>query len=235
MSTKNPSVLVADDERALRDFVSENLSARGFDVLEASTGLETLALFNTKKPDLIILDIMMPNMDGFETCRRIRKTSTVPIIVLSALDEDQDIVQALDLGADDYLTKPFSVTELMARVRAAVRRSQWQTGPDEDAAALLDYDVIQLDPTKMTVDVRGKSVNLTRTEFAILQYLMEKGGAIVPHYELLEQIWGPNHGHQPEYMRVYIGRIRRKIERDPSRPEFIISEYGQGYRFGLRK
>ena len=224
-------ILVVDDEKLLREFVSKNLAARGFNVLTASNGLEALAIFNTTPLDLIILDIMMPNMDGLETCRRIRQTSIVPIVVLTALGEESDRVKALDAGADDCLTKPFGVAELLARVQAALRRVNWmQMQADRDT---LTYREIELDPEAVTVQVRGSTLSLTQTEFKLLHYFMQNIGKTIPHHVILKNVWGAEYGNEAEYLRVYIGRIRRKIERNPAEPEYLHTEYSIGYRFGV--
>jgi len=223
-------ILVVDDEKTLRDFVSRNLSARGFQVFTAATGLEALAIFSDQTLDLIVLDLVMPHMDGLETCRRIRQQSTVPIIVLSALDENADKVAALDLGADDYLTKPFGVEELLARVRAMFRRVRWQGS--SRASEILRYADLELDAEAMTLKRRGELVKLTRTELELLGFLMRHVGKVLPHRLLLRNVWGPEYGDESEYLRVYVGRLRRKIEDDPSEPKLLLTEHGIGYRFG---
>jgi two-component system KDP operon response regulator KdpE len=223
-------ILVVDDEKTLRDFGSRNLSARDFQVFGASTGLEALAVFNDEALDLIVLDLVMPHMDGLETCRRIRQLSTVPIIVLSALGENADKVAALDLGADDYLTKPFGVEELLARVRAMLRRVSWQGA--SHGAKLLRYADLELDTEALMLKQAGEPVKLTRTELALLEYLMSHVGKVLPHRLLLQNVWGPEYGDESEYLRVYVGRLRRKIEVDPSSPRLLFTEHGIGYRFG---
>ncbi len=228
----NKKILVADDEFSIREYVSENLLIRGFQVVTAATGAETLALFKSEHPDLIILDIMMPNMDGFETCRRIRQTSTVPVIMLTALNEDEDKIRALDLGADDYLTKPFSVDVLMAHVRAVFRRTQWHSSSADAPQQVIRFRDLELFQDKGAVYCRGELVKLSRTEYALLHFFMHHLGELLSHEDILQEIWGDSHNFQADYLRVYIGRLRRKIEADPSRPEYLISEYGAGYRFG---
>jgi two-component system, OmpR family, KDP operon response regulator KdpE len=228
--TWGPRILVADDERALRDFISRNLRARGFTVLEASNGLEAMGVWETEQPDLLILDVMMPRMEGLEVCRRVRESSRVPIIVLTALDAESDKVAALDLGADDYLTKPFGVEELLARVRAALRRSQWVAphppGPDKYVFGELEVDL-----DGHTVRQAGVEVHLTRTEFALLEELVTNPGKVLSHRTLLQRVWGAEYGDEAEYLRVFIGRLRRKLERDPSHPEYLVTEPGVGYKF----
>ncbi|NCF68068.1 MAG: response regulator [Chloroflexi bacterium] len=225
-------VLVVDDEKPLREFIGRNLAARGFHVYYASSGLEALALFNTESLDLIIMDVMMPHMDGLETSRRIRQSSTVPIIVLTALDEESDKVMALDMGVDDYLTKPFGVDELLARVRAVLRRSSWSSAPASSAREILRYGEIELNSEAQTAVCRGQRLKLTRTEFDLLHYFMRNVGKALPHRAILQNVWGPEYGGEAEYLRVYIGRLRRKIEKDPSNPIYLQTEYGIGYRFG---
>jgi two-component system KDP operon response regulator KdpE len=229
---KAQHILVVEDEKPLREYVSRNLSVRGFQVSTAANGLEALAILNNDALDLIILDVMMPHMDGLETCRRIRQSSTIPIIVLTALDEDADKVAALDLGADDYLTKPFGVEELLARVRAMLRRVNWEKQIGSQPQERLQYRDLQVDVQALSATCRGQPLKLTRTEFDLLLFLMRNVGKALPHQTILRNVWGPEYGSEAEYLRVYIGRLRRKIERDPSHPEYIKTEYGIGYRLG---
>lgn len=223
-------ILVVDDEKPLREFINRNLSARGFQVFSAANGIEALAIFDTQPLDLIILDVMMPHMDGLETCRRIRQISTVPIIILTALDEGTDKVTALDMGADDYLTKPFGIDELLARVRAVLRRVNWdQTSTSRE---VLRFGELELDVQAMKVTCRGLPVKLTRIEFDLLHYLMRNAGKALPHRSILQNVWGPEYGGEYEYLRVYIGRLRRKVEVDPANPEYLLTKHGIGYQFG---
>lgn len=223
-------ILVVDDEKSLREFVARNLAARDFQVFSAANGLEALAIFQKESLDMIILDLMMPHMDGLETCKRIRQASTVPIIVLTALGEESDKVAAFERGADDYLTKPFGVAELLARVQAVLRRVGWESGgsPQE----VLRYGDLVLDTQARIVSQNGRSLTLTRTEFNLLQYFMSNIGKALPHRLILKNVWGAEYGSEAEYLRVYIGRLRRKIEQDPAHPEYLLTEYGMGYRFG---
>jgi two-component system KDP operon response regulator KdpE len=224
-----PKVLVVDDEQALRDFVRRNLEVRGFEVITASNGLEALASFNTRNIDLVILDLMMPRMDGLETIRRMRENSQVPIIVLSALGEESDKVQALNQGADDYLTKPFGLQELLARVKAVLRRANWKEDVPQDGR--LTRGEIIADLGRHLVTVRGEVIELTPTEFNLLVYLMENTGRVLTHQSILKRVWGPEYGQEAEYLRVYIGRLRQKIEEDPSSPRYLRTERGIGYFF----
>jgi len=223
-------ILLAEDEVALRDFVSRNLHARGFEVLEASNGLEAMALWEREDPHLLILDIMMPRMDGLEVCKRVREHSAVPIIVLTALDAESDKVTALDLGADDYLTKPFGVEELLARVRAVLRRTQWDmiSRADEE---IKQFGDLEIDLTGHIVRLQGEEIRLSPTEFALLKQLVTNAGKVLTHRMLLQSIWGPEYGGEAEYLRVYINRLRHKLESDPANPRYLLTEPGVGYRF----
>jgi two-component system KDP operon response regulator KdpE len=223
-------ILVVDDEKPLREFVSRNLAARGFQVFSAANGLEALAIFQNESLDLIVLDLMMPHMDGLETCKRIRQVSTVPIIVLTALGEEADKVAAFEQGADDYLTKPFGVAELLARVQAVLRRVGWETV--NTSREVLRYGDLALDTQSRKVTCRGRSLSLTRTEFNLLHYFMCNIGKALSHQIILQNVWGAEYGNEAEYLRVYIGRLRRKIEEDPANPIYLQTEYGVGYRFG---
>ncbi len=224
----NPTtVLVVDDEKPLRDFVRRNLEVRGYKVVTAFNGLEALAIFNSQKVDLVILDIMMPRMDGLETTHRIRQRSMVPIIILTALGEETDKIRGFNVGADDYLTKPFGVGELLARVKAVLRRSRW-TEPPTHHGSLTRGDIV-VDLERHEVRVRGELVKLTPTEFNLLVYLMKHAGKVLPHRAILQNVWGPEYGEETEYLRVYIGHLRQKIESDPANPRYLITERGSGY------
>lgn len=227
----NPSVLVVDDEKNLRDFVRHNLEARGYQVKTAGNGLEALALFNTHTFDLIILDLMMPNMDGLETTRRIRQNSLVPILVLSALGEEADKISALSLGADDYITKPFGVGELLARIRAILRRASWVETPSKKTQKLISRCGVIMDVERRFVTLNDQPVNLTSLEFTLLYHLMRDAGKVLLHRDLLQRVWGSEYRDEVEYVRVYISRLRRKLERDPSSPRILLTEHGVGYRF----
>jgi two-component system KDP operon response regulator KdpE len=222
-------ILLAEDEEALRDFITRNLRARGFEVLEADNGLEAMAQWEREQPHLLILDIMMPRMDGLEVCRRVREHSAVPIIVLTALDAESDKVAALDLGADDYLTKPFGVEELLARARAVLRRAQWDSVPP--ASGVKRFGQLEIDLPGHIVRLRGEEVRLTPTEFALLEQLVVNADKLLTHRVLLQRVWGPEYGGEAEYLRVYINRLRQKLEVDPARPQMLLTEPGVGYRF----
>jgi DNA-binding response OmpR family regulator len=220
-------ILVVDDEPGIQDFIRRNLELRSFKVLLASTGLEALAQFDQANICLVILDIMMPSMDGLEVCRRIRQRSTVPIIMLTALGEEADKIAALDQGADDYLTKPFAVGELLARVRAVLRRQHWEGKPI--SAGTQRFGNLEIDFEQHLVWRNGELIKLSPTEFALLQELALHPGKILTHEVLLKRVWGTEYRSEAEYVRVYIGRLRRKIEDDPSVPTHILTEPGIGY------
>ncbi|MDQ2885727.1 MAG: response regulator transcription factor [Chloroflexota bacterium] len=227
--TRAKRILLAEDEVALRDFINRNLRARGFEVLEASNGLEAMAVWEREDPDLLILDIMMPRMDGLEVCRRVREYSSVPIIVLTALDAESDKVTALDLGADDYLSKPFGVEELLARMRAVLRRTQGET--PQRASGVKQFGDLDVDLAGHIVRLHGAEVRLSPTEFALLKLLITHVGKVVTHRMLLQSIWGPEYSGEAEYLRVYMNRLRHKLERDPANPRYLLTEPGVGYRF----
>ena len=225
---KRPRVLLVDDEPETIKYVSANLRARGYDVLTAEDGLTALKAFRESVVDLVILDIMMPAPDGFEVCRAIRRRSGVPIIMLSARGQEKDIVRALDLGADDYLTKPFGVEEMLARVRAALRRIPQTEVTPRPPLVMKD---LEIDFVARRVTVRGSAVQLTPTEYDLLVHLAVNAGRVLTHRTLLQAVWGPEYGDETEYVWVYIRRLRRKIEPDPNNPRYILTQPGVGYSF----
>ena len=225
----DPVVLVVDDEKSLRDFVRRNLEARHYKVLTASNGLEALATFHNENIDLVILDLMMPHLDGLETTRRIRVSSKTPIIILTALGEESDKVQAFDLGADDYLTKPFGVGELMGRIKAVLRRARWLE-PSSNEERLVRGEIC-VDMERHLVTVKDSPVDLTPTEFNLLVYLLKHAGRVLSHRAILQNVWGAEYSNEAEYLRVYIGRLRQKIETDGVNPHHLFTEHGMGYRF----
>jgi two-component system KDP operon response regulator KdpE len=229
MSSKRVTVLVAEDERPLRDFVRRNLEVRGYHVLAAGNGLEAMAHFNSESIDLVVVDLMMPHMDGLEVIRRIRQASQVPVVVLSALDEEADKVRALNMGADDYLTKPFGVDELLARIQAVIRRSRWSAQPA--GSGQLAHGDLVVDLERHKALYQGQELELTPTEYELLTFLMANAGKVLSHRAILQHVWGPEYGQEAEYLRVYIGRLRSKIEDDPAAPRYIVTERGVGYCF----
>jgi two-component system KDP operon response regulator KdpE len=220
-------ILVVDDEPGIQDFIRRNLELRSFKVALASNGLDALLQFDQFTFVLVILDIMMPGMDGLEVCRRIRQKSTIPIIILTALGEEADKIAALDQGADDYLTKPFDVGELMARVRAVLRRSHWTETPT--SVGILRLGQLEIDFEQQQVWKGGELVKLSPTEFALLHELASHPGKMFTHEALLRRVWGTEYRSETEYLRVYVGRLRRKLEPDPAKPVHILTEPGIGY------
>lgn len=220
-----PRILLVDDEAAIRRFLHTVLSAEEFSLHEAADGHAGLASAAVIKPDVILLDLGLPDIDGIEVIKRIREWSSVPIIVLSVREQEDDKVAALDAGADDYLTKPFGVGELLARIRAALRRSLQQV-PEP----VFTSDELQMDLNLRRVTVAGEEVQLTPTEYDILRLFVTHAGKVLTHRMILKQVWGVAYLEQPHVLRVNISNLRRKIEQDPSRPRHIITEPGIGYR-----
>jgi two-component system KDP operon response regulator KdpE len=225
MNEAGQRVLVVDDENAIRRYLRAALSAQGFSIYEAATGQEAInAVFSTH-PDLIILDLGLPDFDGIEVTRRLREWSQTPIIILSVREAEHDKIAALDAGADDYLTKPFSTGELMARMRVALRRMG--STPDEP---VLQVDNLKMDVARRFVTVDDEQVSLTPTEYEILRLLLQNAGRVLTHRQLLRQVWGTAYESEMHILRVNISNLRRKIEPDPSRPHYLLTEPGVGYR-----
>lgn len=219
-------ILVVDDEAAIRKFLRVGLEAQDYQVAEAVSGQEGLAQAVSFRPDLVVLDLELPDMKGSEVLRRLREWTPIPIIVLTVRDSDEDKVALLDAGADDYLTKPFSMPELMARIRVAERhRSHHDSG-----TAIFRSGPLEVDLASRQIKVDGVEIHLTATEYAILRLLVEHAGKVVIHRHLLKEIWGPNAVEHTQYLRVYVGHLRKKIERGPNSPELIRTEAGVGYR-----
>jgi two-component system, OmpR family, KDP operon response regulator KdpE len=221
-------ILVVDDEAQIARVLRRSLAARGYEVQVASEGEEALEIFNAWAPDLVITDLSMPNMGGLELCRRIRATSQAPIIVLSVKGEERAKVEALDAGADDYVTKPFGIDELLARVRATLRRAP--ATADQQVKVLQAGD-FRADLESHIVKVRGVEVHLTPKEYDLLVYLIRHPNKVLTHRALLGAIWGGDYVEQTEYLRVFIGQLRKKIEPDPAKPRYILTEPWVGYRF----
>lgn len=223
-----PRILVVDDESQITRVLRTGLTARGYDVRVAADGVSALETLGDWQPDLVVTDLSMPNMDGLELCRRVRAISQLPIIVLSAKGEEQTKVEALDIGADDYVTKPFGMDELLARVRSALRRA---ITPLATAATVLETGDFRIDLETRRVIVREREVHLTPKEFDLLTYFMKHAGKVLTHRTLLAALWGGNYVEQNEYLRVFVGNLRKKIEADPSGPRYVITEPWVGYRF----
>ncbi len=227
--SKKISVLLVDDDPQLIRLVRANLESVGYKVLTAMDARSALELVDMEAPDIIILDIMLPEMDGYELCQRIREFSSVPIIMLTAKVEDVDKVRGLKLGADDYLTKPFNVQELLARIDAVLRRTQ--LSDEVEVPRTFTCDEISVDFVRRRVEVRGQEVALTLTEYKLLCQLVSNAERVMLHRELLTRVWGPEYGDEVEYLRAYIRHLRQKIEDDPHHPKYILSKPGIGYIF----
>jgi len=222
---KTAKILVVDDEPQIRRVMRATLTAQGYTILEAANGAAALQELRGERPDLVLLDMNMPGMDGLETCREIRASSAVPIIILTVRGGEKDKVRSLDAGADDYVTKPFSMEELLARIRAALRR----VGPSEMPVPISTRDWI-VDFDSRLVTARGNPIHLTPKEFELLRQLAANQGKPMTHRRLLQAIWGPDYGDETEYLRVTVNQLRKKIEPDPSKPKYILTEPWVGYR-----
>ena len=228
MPAKKTTILTADDDPQLLRLVARNLQLEEYDVLVASDGKQALEQIEQHAPDLVLLDVMMPRMDGFTVCKRVREFSAVPIIIVTARGQDQDKVRGLDLGADDYLTKPFSVDELLARVRAVLRRAQFL--PSEHTYAMHStVGELAIDYAQHLVTMAGREVVLTPIEYSILAYLAQNAGRVVTQDLLLEHVWGTEYMGESHMLQVNINRLRRKIEPDPMHPRYILTKVGIGY------
>lgn len=225
----NPAtILVVDDEAQIRRVIRTALTSHGYSILEARTGEEALENIRAARVDLVLLDVNMPGMNGLETCREIRNSSDVPIIMLTVRNSERDKVRALDAGADDYVVKPFGMEELLARIRAALRRV-----PSTEAPAAVVTEEITIDFERRRLTVRGQPVRLTPKEFDLLRHLAQNQGKPISHRRLLQAVWGPDYGDETEYLRVFINQLRKKIEPDPRRPRYIRTDPWVGYRFEL--
>lgn len=228
MTVPRPRVLVIEDDPPIQRFLRASLSTHGYNLLEADSGATGLAMAASHNPDLILLDLGLPDMDGLDIIRRVRCWSAVPIIIISARGQERDKVDALDAGADDYLTKPFGVGELLARIRASLRR-QARLSPD-DLEAEVSFGRVTVNFDKHRVLRNGAEVHLTPLEFKLLAVLLRHRGKVLTHRQLLQDVWGASHAAQTHYPRIYVLQLRRKLEDDPTRPRWILSEPGVGYR-----
>ncbi len=220
--------LVVDDEAQIRRFLRISLEANGYVVREVANGQEALAEVAVHRPDLVILDLGLPDIDGFSVIKRLREWTQTPIIVLSVRDSDEDKIAALDAGADDYLTKPFSVAELLARLRVAQRHAH-----QESDAPIFQSDGLQVDLSRRIVTVNDEEVKLTPTEYALLRLLIQHVGRVLTHHQILREVWGVEYEQEVHYLRVYIAQLRQKLEADPARPQIILTEPGVGYRLAM--
>jgi two-component system KDP operon response regulator KdpE len=229
MSAEDRLILVVDDEPRMVKFVRMNLDLEGYRVSEAANGLDALDKVREELPDLVLLDVMMPEMDGFETLERIREVSTVPVIMLTVKGEEEDRIRGLELGADDYVTKPFSPRELASRIKAVLRRAE-MAAPVEKTAIVIDKD-LEVDFQRREVIARGERVKLRPTEYRLLYHLVNNAGWVMTHEMLLAKVWGYEYREESHLLRLYITYLRQKIEPDPSHPKYILTERGVGYRF----
>ena len=229
MSTLAPVVIVIEDEIEISRFVRAALEDEGCQVSEAATSAQGLVAAGSRKPDLILLDLGLPDGDGIDVVQSLRTWSTVPILILSARSDEQDKIAALDAGADDYLTKPFGVGELLARVRALLRRRMQAA----EQASLATVGDLELDFSRRTVSRAGEPIHLTPIEYRLLCALYASAGRVLTHRQLLREVWGPGHAESNHYLRIFVGHLRQKIEADPAQPKHILTETGVGYRFNL--
>ena len=228
---KKSRILIVDDEPAIRRALSRALVARGYEVEVAVDGEEALTLARSWDPDLVVLDLNLPDIDGLTVCRRLRSWSEVPIIVLSVREDEADKVQALDLGAEDYLTKPFGIDELLARVRVQLRRNETNEARTPPRYA---HEGVEIDLDRHQVTRADEAVRLTKTEWDLLETFATHPGKLLTHTWLLEQVWGPGYADDLDVLRVFVSQLRRKIEPDPTRPSMILTEPGVGYRWALQ-
>ncbi len=224
-------ILVVEDEPQVLRFLRASLGAHGYRLAEATTGAQALVEAATRTPDLVLLDLGLPDMDGVDVARRLREWSAVPVIVLSARGQEDDKIRALDAGADDYLTKPFGVGELLARMRVALRRAGRVAAGAFDSA--LETGDLRVDLAARRVFVKGEEVRLTRTEFNLLAMLAKHAGKVLTHRQLLQEVWGPGSAGESHYLRVYMGQLRHKLEEDAARPRYLLTETGVGYRLAV--
>src|SRR5208283_170893 len=231
MSQHHDLVLLIEDEPQMKRFLRVTLKSHGYDLVEAATGQEGLTQAATRNPDVVLLDLGLPDIDGLEVAKRLREWTLVPIIVLSARGQELDKIKALDAGADDYLTKPFGVGELLARLRVALRHRETQRSEDKESVFILGD--VQVDFTKRQVLINDTEVHLTPIEYKLLTVLIRNAGKVITHNQLLKEVWGPSYANQTQYLRVYMGQLRHKLEVDPARPRYFMNEPGVGYRLKL--
>jgi len=222
-------ILAVDDEQRMVRFIQLNLEQDGFEVVTAYNGKEALEQVRTQLPDLILLDIMMPDINGFEVLKKIREVNNVPVIMLTAKGEEDDRIQGLELGADDYITKPFSPRELVSRIRAVLRRTK--SFKDDEVDQIIVDDRLTIDFSRREVWVEGDKVDLRPTEYRLLYHLVQNAGWVNTHEQLLSKVWGFEYQDEPHYVRLYVNYLRKKLEEDPSNPKYILTERGVGYRF----
>lgn len=232
MAKPKPIVVIIEDDPPIRRFLRTGLGTQGFEVHEADSGQRGLVEAGVRKPDLVILDLGLPDMDGVEVVKAIREWSAMPIIILSARSAEQTKIEALDAGADDYLTKPFGLGELLARIRVAMRHSTGGRGnSNEQVVAVGDKILIDLENRWVRVD--GQEVHLTPIQYRLLAVLVKHGGKVLTHRQILNEVWGPSHGENAHYLRIYMSQLRQKLEADPTKPRYLLTESGVGYRLKI--
>lgn len=229
MDTSKKRILVVDDEKGLVKIIRLNLQQDGFEVVEANNGTEAMDKLRTTLPDLILLDVMMPDLDGFTVLKMVREIGGTPVIMLTAKGEEKDIIKGLELGADDYITKPFSPRELTSRIRAVLRRGSFTK--DEESGRIVVDDRLTIDFDRHEVWIEGELVQLRPTEYRLLYHLVQNAGWVLTHDQILNKVWGYEYENEPHYVRLYINYLRKKLEVDPSDPKYILTERGVGYRF----
>ena len=228
--SNSPTIIVIEDEAQIRRFLRTSLTAEGYQVIGAETGKQGLTEAATRKPDMIILDLGLPDMDGVEVVKELRTWSSVPIVILSARSQESDKISALDAGADDYLVKPFGIGELLARIRVALRHIPTTAESEE---GIFSVGELQVDMIHRKITVSGVEVHLTPIEYRLLTVLVKHAGKVLTHQLLLKEVWGPNYVERAHYLRIYMGNLRHKLEKDPARPRFLLTEVGVGYRLAV--
>jgi two-component system KDP operon response regulator KdpE len=223
--SNNRTILVVDDEKQIRRFLRTGLSVHGYEVIEAESGMEAVQMASTRSPDLVVLDLQLGDMDGLEVLQRIREWSWLPVLILSVRNREVEKVKALELGADDYITKPFGIAEFIARVNALLRRI-----PEVAAQPTFTVGDLSVDMARRQVMLGGNEVKLSPKEYALLQYLTRHAGKVVTHEQMLKEIWGDGHVEDAHYLRIFMRKLRQKVERDPTQPRYIVTEVGVGYR-----
>jgi len=231
MNQASPVIVVIEDDPAIRLFLRTGLSAHGFKVFEADRGKQGIIEAGVRKPDLIILDLGLPDMDGVDVIKTIREWSTMPIIILSARSNEQNKIDALDAGADDYLTKPFGLGELLARIRVSMRHSV--SCPEQDQNGVFTSGALKVDLLKRQVFVGDREVHLTPIQYRLLSVLIKNAGKVLTHQSLLKEVWGPSYKDNSHYLRIYMSQLRQKLEKDPAQPQYLLTESGIGYRLKI--
>lgn len=223
------TILVVDDEKQIRRFLRTGLSVHGYEVIEAESGAEALREASTKSPDLVVLDLQLGDMDGLDVLQRIREWSWLPVLILSVRNREVEKVKALELGADDYITKPFGIAEFIARVNALLRRI-----PEAAAQPVFTVGDLSIDMARRQVQLDGAEIKLSPKEYTLLQHLARHAGKVVTHEQMLREIWGDDHAEDAHYLRIFMRRLRQKVERDPTQPRYIVTEVGVGYRLRVQ-